>query len=97
MMDDGSSWTGGRAMTKLKYRATADDHEDRDTLPFPGSIRDLLAGADPRLISPMDLAHSMGRTLDRMQIKLSELQRELDGGYRLGEAPIADGDRRPAA
>ncbi len=85
-------------MTKLKYRATADDQEQRDTLPFPGSIRDLLAGADPRMISPMDLAQSMGHTLDRMQIKLSELRRELDGTYRLdGEAPAAGGDRRPAA
>ncbi|MBL0922356.1 MAG: hypothetical protein IBJ10_09545 [Phycisphaerales bacterium] len=84
-------------MTKLKFTGRSDDTEARDSFPFPGSIRDLLSRADPRAISPMDLAASMGQTLDRMQLKLSELRRELDGDYRIGSADAVDNGHRPAA
>lgn len=84
-------------MTKLKYTAQSDDTDTRDSFPFPGSIRDLLSRTDPRAISPMELAESMGHTLDRMQLKLSELRRELDGEYRISARPMADDGHRPAA
>ncbi len=84
-------------MTKLKYTAPTNDTDPRDSFPFPGSIRDLLSRADPRAVSPMELAESMGQTLDRMQLKLGELRRELDGEYRISGGGASDSGRLPAA
>lgn len=84
-------------MATLRLRRANDSDGEERTLRFPGSVRDLLSGADPRVMSSADLADSAIRTLDEMQGRLDELRREVDDTmvYRLprqvGENP------RPAA
>lgn len=80
-------------MPRLKYRPQDDVEAVRDTLKFPGSVRDILSRTDTRRIPPDRIADAVGRTLDRMQEKVDALRREVDAAYRF---PTGDDDR-PAA